>query len=234
MQLVNTGHCVPRDTILSDDISQIYQKCYAAIFLVCVVIVLVLYVLIYRSVLRRRAIRQRQKSRTLSLVMQTQLSPISVVAAEPEVGCGKRELAVSGCTKFLTLPTADASPTAAVQHELRRLNSGCNVTIAATATAAATSTNTTTTTVAPCRMPRNSIVSVDLVANLKTAAMLFVVTVVFIVTFLPALLMSLQLVSHNLILFYLYFVNNVANPVIYSFMNRNFRDNLRRLFQRRK
>ncbi|KAK2184238.1 hypothetical protein NP493_275g01032 [Ridgeia piscesae] len=67
-------------------------------------------------------------------------------------------------------------------------------------------------------------------ANLKTAAMLFVVTVVFIVTFTPAFLMALQLMPYNMTVFYMYFANNVANPLIYSFMNKNFRDDLRKLF----
>ena len=60
----------------------------------------------------------------------------------------------------------------------------------------------------------------NLMANLKTAAMLFVVTVVFVITYLPAFLMVLHLVPYNMIVFYLYFANNVANPVIYSFMNQ--------------
>lgn len=71
-------------------------------------------------------------------------------------------------------------------------------------------------------------------ANLKTAAMLFVVTAVFIVTFIPAYLMALRFINYKMIVFYLYFANNVANPVIYSFMNKNFRDDLRRLFCRER
>ena len=67
-------------------------------------------------------------------------------------------------------------------------------------------------------------------ANLKTAAMLFVVAVVFIVTFMPSFLMALQLMPYNMTVFYMYFANNVANPLIYSFMNKNFRDDLRKLF----
>ena len=35
------------------------------------------------------------------------------------------------------------------------------------------------------------------------------------------------------LLFYLYFANNVANPVIYSFMNTNFREDLVRIFSKR-
>ena len=73
-----------------------------------------------------------------------------------------------------------------------------------------------------------------LMANLKTAGMLFVVTVVFIVTYAPALLMALDILPYNIVIFYMYFANNVANPVIYSFMNKNFRDDLRKLFCRKK
>ena len=57
-------------------------------------------------------------------------------------------------------------------------------------------------------------------ANLRTAVMLFVVTVVFVITFLPAFLMALRLVPYNIVVFYFYFANNVANPFIYSFMNQ--------------
>jgi len=67
-------------------------------------------------------------------------------------------------------------------------------------------------------------------ANLRTAAMLFVVTAVFVVTFLPASLISLRVMPYHIYVFYLYFVNNVANPFIYSFMNKNFRDQLYPLF----
>lgn len=70
-------------------------------------------------------------------------------------------------------------------------------------------------------------------ANLRTAATLFVVTAVFVVTFLPASLISLRVVPYHIFVFYLYFVNNVANPFIYSFMNKNFRDQLQPLFCRK-
>ena len=70
------------------------------------------------------------------------------------------------------------------------------------------------------RKPPKSKSDGTLMANLKTAAMLFVVTVVFVITFLPAFLMVLRLVPYYIIIFYLYFANNVANPVIYSFMNQ--------------
>ena len=67
-------------------------------------------------------------------------------------------------------------------------------------------------------------------AHIRTAAMLFVVTVVFVLTFAPAFLISLNVVSHSRLIFYIYFFNNVANPVIYSFMNSYFRRELDAMF----
>ncbi|XP_067659288.1 orexin receptor type 2-like [Haliotis asinina] len=70
-----------------------------------------------------------------------------------------------------------------------------------------------------------------LYANIKTAAMLFVVTVVFVISFLPSWLMGLQIIQFSVIVYNLYFLNNVANPIIYAFMNRAFRDDLRALIR---
>lgn len=70
-------------------------------------------------------------------------------------------------------------------------------------------------------------------SNLKTASMLFVVTVVFIVTYLPGALMINGLLEFNLFGFYIYFINNMANPIIYSFMNKNFRNDLAQICKRR-
>lgn len=69
-------------------------------------------------------------------------------------------------------------------------------------------------------------------ANIRTAAMLFIVTIVFLIAFLPAWLMAHELVTYNMIVFYMYFIYNVANPIIYAFMNNSFRDDLRNIFKR--
>ena len=70
-----------------------------------------------------------------------------------------------------------------------------------------------------------------LYANIRTAAMLFVVTVVFLIAFLPAWLMAHHVVPYNEIIFYMYFVYNTANPFIYAFMNKSFRDDLRKILK---
>ncbi|XP_052820299.1 cholecystokinin receptor-like [Mya arenaria] len=79
----------------------------------------------------------------------------------------------------------------------------------------------------PRKGPRAiSIKEKTLLANIRTAVMLFVVTVVFLVAFLPAWLMGLQAMEFNAVIFYMYFVYHTANPFIYAFMNKSFRDDL--------
>ncbi|KAL8574074.1 hypothetical protein ACOMHN_064272 [Nucella lapillus] len=72
----------------------------------------------------------------------------------------------------------------------------------------------------------------NLYANIKTAMMLFVVTLVFIVAFAPACFMAHGIVPVQLNVFYMYFIYNVANPFIYAFMNQSFREVLKKLLKR--
>ncbi|CAL1535381.1 unnamed protein product, partial [Lymnaea stagnalis] len=67
-------------------------------------------------------------------------------------------------------------------------------------------------------------------ANVRTALMLFTVTIVFVVAFVPSGLMLVGIISRNKILFYIYFIYNVANPFIYAFMNHIFKDYMRKMF----
>lgn len=64
-------------------------------------------------------------------------------------------------------------------------------------------------------------------ANIKTAGILFVVTIVFILAFLPAWLMSIRVIKAEIIVYYLYFSHNIANPVIYAFFNVTFRKDVK-------
>jgi hypothetical protein len=75
----------------------------------------------------------------------------------------------------------------------------------------------------------------DFLPNIRLAAMLFVVAAVFIVSFFPAFLMSMDILPHSSLVFYMYFAYNIANPIIYSFMNKTFRNELtNRLLRRRR
>jgi hypothetical protein len=67
-------------------------------------------------------------------------------------------------------------------------------------------------------------------AHIKTTKVLCIITTVYIIAFLPMFLITHKALEKNVIIFYLYFINNAANPVIYSFMNRKFRQDIWKMF----
>ena len=150
---------------------------------------------IYRSVLSRRSRHQRQKNRSMSAIMSQRHHHRS--SARPTSG------------SIISTTDDSRAPHAAV--ELVVLAGAGSERPVTTAAAAATTSADDVMQQSARDRKRNR------VANVKTAAMLFVVTVVFVVTFLPAFLMTVHLLPYNLVIFYMYFANNVANPVIYSF-----------------
>ena len=201
-QLENKGHCESNDLLISVDFQFYYQKLYTAMYPVCLGIVIILYVLIYHSVLKRRSRRQEQKSKTMAVVRS--LNSVTT----------RNRVESDNSHRTETLPSnEDVNDQAEIEPIMQQESD-----------------------VAKERWQGKQLNQISKaestrLANLKTAAMLFVVTVVFVVTFLPAFLMVLELVPNNVIVFYLYFANNVANPVIYSFMNQNFRNDLLKLFK---
>jgi hypothetical protein len=74
----------------------------------------------------------------------------------------------------------------------------------------------------------------NIIAEVKMATMLFAVTVVFALTFLPGSAMIFKLIPYNKSVFNMYFFNFVANPIIYSFMSNSFRKQLKGLFNKRR
>ncbi len=198
-----TYSCQPNFDILSYTFLQYYLKFFTSQYLVCLVVVIVLYVLIYRSVLARRTKRQKAKSKSLPLVQLTNETDGATenTLLTPDMNGDQRgtDTRVKETSNGATLVVEKKSPKDQHQKDIRKST----------------------------KRDKNRM------ANLKTAAMLFVVTLVFIVTFMPACLMGTGYITYSKTIFYMYFANNVANPVIYSFMNKNFRDDLRKLFCRR-
>lgn len=70
-----------------------------------------------------------------------------------------------------------------------------------------------------------------ILGNLKTAFMLFVVTIVMLIVYTPSLLTSLHIIEYNPIHWNIIYINNAANPIVYSFLNYNFRKNLKNTFK---
>jgi hypothetical protein len=70
-------------------------------------------------------------------------------------------------------------------------------------------------------------ISSAIIKEFRTVCMLFMVSYLFILTYLPAILMTYEVIKTNLIIFFLYFTSTVLNPLIYCFMNINFRNDLK-------
>jgi hypothetical protein len=68
------------------------------------------------------------------------------------------------------------------------------------------------------------------IKDIKLALMLFVVSFLFILFYFPSILATHQIVQHdNLFIIYFYFTNSAINPIIYCFLNSNFRSDLMKL-----
>ena len=62
----------------------------------------------------------------------------------------------------------------------------------------------------------------------RAATILLLVTVGFVVTYIPFFLMKLKLVENIVTIRLSFFLSSMINPLIYSFTNQKFRDNIRR------
>ncbi|XP_050412322.1 neuropeptide Y receptor type 4 [Patella vulgata] len=176
------GDCALNKLIISDEFLNAYQKVYTGCFLVSFVAVVILYCMIYHSILARRAKKAKRKRKKYYT---------SVAGTEREAN---------------TMNTLTTTVNG---------NSGVPVTDKVTSQK-------------PGKRP-STVRDTTLYANIKTALMLFVVTIVFTIAFLPSWLMAHQLLPFNMIVFYMYFSYNLANPIIYAFMNQTFREDLKNI-----
>ncbi|XP_069117877.1 cholecystokinin receptor type A-like [Argopecten irradians] len=203
-EMIYTGVCQPSSKILHESFRDVYQKIYASFFLISVLLVIGLYSVIYRSVISRRAKRQKQKRKK-------QFSTTMVQTDETANSVSHTKSTTLSATVDMNVEIKEnGTCSKAVTH---KLNNGETVPLKS----------------AP---PKNTLKEKKdhiLLANVKMAIMLCIVTIVFIIAFLPAWLMALGLISYNEFGFYIYFIYNVANPVIYAFMNPTFRNDLLKL-----
>ncbi|CAF1397844.1 unnamed protein product [Rotaria sordida] len=71
-------------------------------------------------------------------------------------------------------------------------------------------------------------------ANIRTTFTLFIVTATFILMYLPSIIITLFNIKpyeFREVLFLLYYINSACNPLIYSFFNVNFRNDIRRIYE---
>ncbi|KAK7493700.1 hypothetical protein BaRGS_00015029 [Batillaria attramentaria] len=228
-QMLHNTECVKNYIYFDDDFQMWYHYIYTSCYVLCFFIVIVLYVLIYRFIHARRAMKAKRRKKKYYT---------SVANTEPHV---PTQAAPREAETAMTELTGNGNITTTISNNMNTTNvdtlngvKNTNGTHKSNDTAGETS-----------RLPkRRPSTNRDRTANIKTAIMLFVVTLVFIFAFLPAWLMAHGLIEVQfeflldldarafLNVFYFYFVYNVANPFIYAFMNQSFREDLKKLLKR--
>ncbi|XP_012945163.1 uncharacterized protein LOC101857687 [Aplysia californica] len=191
--------CDINEDVIDASFFKVFQKLYTGIFMLSCIIVLVLYSLIYRSVIAQRRKKLRIKSAQCCLLWNATSVDSPHEAAEMTQDI---ELShVNGDERFTKRHNSNAAeePTESHNGALRK-----------------------------CSLSKARIERMR-VANIKTAFTLFIVTLVFIFAFLPAWLMALSVLQMNVVVFYMYFIYNVVNPFIYAFLNQNFKTELSRI-----
>ena len=219
--IINTGLCHKDQIIFGPAFFKVFQKIYSACFGICAMIVIVLYAIIYHSVLSRR--RKRLHAAKKWCCLWDRGSPSGKPHEHTEFIVLNSE-----CYDKETVSYSNGSGPTYKDQSIQTEKS----TIGNTNTTNESTSNTQN--VALLR-PRTKPKPERLrMANIKTALMLSVVALAYIVAFLPAWLMALRVIPMNVIVFYLYFTYNVANPIIYAFLNQSFRNHLKALIHTRK
>lgn len=219
----NIGRCHKNGLILGVAFFEVYQKVYSSYYAVCAVIVIVLYAVIYRSVLRRRRRRLR--------LNMTDSCCGFLGSAQAQHNVENNEHEQTECTT-LNNTTRDKSPGRGSKKnkedrlevmELEDKNGNATGTSDANPSSADRDALMRTNGVSRAKLEKLRL------ANIKTAFCLAIVALTYIVAFLPAWLMALGILQMNAIVFYMYFTYNVANPIIYAFLNQSFRIHLQTL-----
>ncbi|XP_060563762.1 uncharacterized protein LOC132723112 [Ruditapes philippinarum] len=220
MHKVYIGLCDQSKVLYSANFISVYQKIYSAFYLCSLMIVLILYGLIYSSVTKQRAKRRAQK-----------------------MGGRVKQVNTHCQTDECTIPLTNVKSKSKVNSNHNNISLKVEMDGETTTTRLMPDEQTNGVKDAENKIVKNSSIRKpgaqdhtkdrkdhDRLANIKTAVMLFIVTIVFIVAFLPAWLMAHRWITFYNVIFYMYFVYNVANPVIYAFMNQMFRDNMCKIF----
>ncbi|CAH1774944.1 unnamed protein product [Owenia fusiformis] len=217
--------CHLNNQIISKDFIMKFQKGYLSIFMVCGLSVIVLYSFILKEVVYRRALRDKRHANTLKLLPgqnidgKIQENAPQICQDPSTANCSqddkktnddifKKGTGVNNNSNNSSLRSKDTSyrsnqtSIGGSQNNIGRSNGSRR------------------------HIHRDS----TFIANLRTAAMLFVVAMVYIMSYIPTCLMILKIVPYQYVVYNLYFMYNAANPLIYSFMNPIFRNDLKKIF----
>ena len=203
----NSGHCRVTTIFLSHNFLLNYQKVYASLYLISFLSTLILYGLIYRYVFWRRAKRWKVQLKQRQMLNRNG----STVMTDTCLKDNTTEMVSIQSTAATA--SNDADNCMVVKNNSDMQNRETEIILKKGAK--------------PKTLKKKATLrDKNRFANFKLAVMLFVVNLVFICAFLPSWLMAIKAIQFSAIIFYAYFCYNVANPLIYAFMNPSFREDL--------
>ncbi|XP_052212442.1 5-hydroxytryptamine receptor 1A-alpha-like [Dreissena polymorpha] len=224
-----TGICHKNLLMFGEDFFNIYQKIYSAYFANCAVIVIILYTIIYRSVFIRRRKRLHLTDSCCGF-----LGPIQIPNCENNEHEQTELTMLNGSAKDKSPSSAcsgkrlrdEALKTDRKDVDQKNGDTETKIELKELCTNTADRENHTR----PNGISRAKLEKLRM-ANTKTALCLSIVAATYILAFLPAWLMALKIVEMNVVVFFMYFIYNVANPIIYAFLNQSFRNHLQSLLK---
>ena len=233
-----TDHCFPDDRLISIFNFHYIQLIQNAMIVICFVILFIIYAFICILVMKRRQLKinrdnyykkiifrfklnnmamneivqTREKTDVKKDLLSTHSSPchlISSISLEEKV---KSTNLFSGCDEGTNEIRNKATQTKFVELDANEKKKKCLQKLKPTTSKANFKS--------------------ALLANIKTAFMLFVVTLIMAIVYAPALLTSLGYMKYNPLYWNLIYINNAINPVVYSFFNPSFRGSLEKTFHK--
>ncbi|KAL8609433.1 hypothetical protein ACOMHN_006620 [Nucella lapillus] len=187
-------------------------------FFICVLILVILYTLIGRTILKRKRMSRQRKEATQAVLKSMGGGGVAAAAAAAAAAAVKNGNAPQG-SNFLEVPSAPSTPRLQRQETAEELQGCGNV--------------------------QNLAFRCKKLRPPRATLMLFLITVVFITSFLPFLIISIfrqdggtafylglnskeQIVVNIFIRSYI--VNNCTNPIVYGLCNSQFREECKRLY----
>lgn len=217
-KMQNYQICLKSDKYM-DDIAQ-YQYWYfvTALFGIMTCTILVLYILIFKKVLQQSRMWKNRRPKIFPQRRNT-------AGTFEDISVTRRTSANETKVLDISISSTIVNPSVKMETKNDPCTSGVNSkTLKARNSKQAMTASSSSTNIKTLSDIRKRS------THVKTTRILFIVTLVYIFSFLPTFLETNEVLEPNRYLTHVYFVNNAANPIIYSFMNAKFREEARRMY----
>ncbi|XP_067664478.1 D(1) dopamine receptor-like [Haliotis asinina] len=245
---VNGSDCSTADEYIKTPYPLIYNSVQFFVFISSTLSLVVLYSLIWRQVVRQQTFRRSfsaepNRKRPLKIVVTQRDQTSETNNTSDDFLSSSTEADANKASKDTKSPRNSRTAIELTVNPKLEEGGCCSATTSKSAKLSAGTKSK-----GPHNMTKSSSTSSPRQKGQKTTFMLFLITLVFVLSFLPHLglmatraankhvfddLRGTAMTAYNLFL-RSYFINSASNPIIYSFCNEHFRRELYRLWRKLK